>query len=122
MSNLRSLLPTAVLAMLLLGSSLRAEKQPPQELPTRDVDISYQITRPHQPTIMQRRRWLASERLVRVDGAGKSASIYDRNAHEITVLNLANRTYLRLEGSPRLSLDPEKGEALMRGGEFVVAG
>ena len=124
MSNLRGLLSTAVmvLAPLLLAAPLRAETQPPQELPARDVDISYQITRPHQPTIIQRRRWLASERLVRVDGPGKSATIYDRNAHEITVLNLANRTYLKLEGAPRLPLDPEKSEALTRGGEFVVAG
>ena len=124
MSNLRGLPSTAVmvLAVLLLSAPLRAETQPPQELPTRDVDISYQITRPHHPTIIQRRRWLASERLVRVDGPGKSATIYDRNAHEITVLNLANRTFLKLDGAPRLPLDPEKGEPLTRGGEFIVAG
>ena len=124
MSHLRGLPSTAVLvlAVLLVALPLRAEEQPPQELPTRDVDISYQITRPHQPTIIQRRRWLASERLVRVDGPDKSATIYDRNAHEITVLNPANRTYLKLDGAPRLPLDPEKGEALTRSGEFVVAG
>jgi hypothetical protein len=122
MSNLLGLQPTVVLALLLVESPLCAEEQPPQELPTRDVDINYQITRPDQPTIIQRRRWLASERLVRVDGSDKSATIYDRKAHEITVLNLANRTYLKLEGAPRLPLDPEKGEALTRGGEFVVAG
>ena len=84
MSNLRGLIPTAVLAVLLVRSPLRAEEQTPQELPTRDVDISYQITRPQQPTITPRRRWLASERLVRTDGLEKSATIYDRNAHEIT--------------------------------------
>jgi len=122
MSYLRGLPPTAALAALLLASPLRAEEQPPQELPTRDVDINYQITQPQKPTIIQRRRWLASERLVRVDGAGKSATIYDRNAREMTVLNLANRTDLKLEGAPRLPLDPEKGEALTRGGEFMVAG
>ena len=122
MSYLRGLPPTAALAALLVASPLRAEEQPPQELPTRDVDINYQITRPQQPTIIQRRRWLASEHLVRVDGPDKSATIYDRNGHEITVLNLAKRTYLKLEGAPRLPLDPEKGEALTRGGEFVVAG
>ncbi len=122
MSSLPGLLSTAVLALLLVASPLCAEEQPPQELPTRDVDITYEITQPHQPTIIQRRRWLASERLVRVDGVAKSATIYDRNTHEITVLNLANRTYLKLEGSPHLPLDPEKGEALTRGGEFVVAG
>jgi hypothetical protein len=108
--------------MLLIGPPPRAEEQQPQILPTRDVDITYQITRPHQPTIIQRRRWLASERLLRSDGRDKSATIFDRNAREITVLNPANRTYLKLEGEPRLPLDPEKGEMLKRGGESVVAG
>jgi len=122
MSYLRGLPPTAALAALLVASPLRAEEQPPQELPTRDVDINYQITRPQKPMIIQRRRWLASERLVRVDGPDKSVTIYDRNAHEITVLNQANRTYVKLDGAPRLPLDPEKGEALTRGSEFVVAG
>ena len=122
MSILRSLPPTIVLAVLLVGTPLRAQEQPPHELPTSDVDISYKIIRPHQPTIIQRRRWLASERLVRIDGPDKSATIYDRNAHEITVLNLANHTYLKLEGTPRLPLDPERGKALQRGNESVVAG
>jgi hypothetical protein len=108
--------------MLLVASPPRAEEQQPQILPTRDVDISYQITRLHQPTIIQRRRGLASERLLRSDGRDKSATIFDRNAREITVLNPANRTYLKLEGEPRLPLDPEKGETLKRGGESVVAG
>jgi hypothetical protein len=42
--------------MLLIGSLLRAEEQQPQMLPTRDVDISYQITGPDQPTIVERRQ------------------------------------------------------------------
>ena len=121
-NNMGGFPPTAVLTLLLLGSPLHAEEQQPQELPTRDVDIRYQITRPDQPTIIQRRRWLESERLVRIDGSGKSATIYDRNGHEITVLDLANRTYLKLEGAPHLTLDPEKGKTLTRGGESVIAG
>ncbi len=122
MNILACLLPTAALAVLLAGAPLRAQEQPPHELPTRDMDISYQITWPHLPKIIQRRRWLASERLARADGPGKSATIFDRNAHEITILNLATHTYLRLEGTPRLPLDPERGKPLKRGGEFVVAG
>ena len=102
--------PTAALAVLLVEAPLSAQEQPPHELPTRDVDISYQITRPHQPTIIQRRRWLASERLARADGPGKSATIFDRTRHEITVLNLATHTYLKMEGTPRLPLDPERGK------------
>lgn len=122
MSNLRSLLLTVALAMLLAGSPPRAEEPRPQILPTRDVDISYKITRPQQPTIIQRRRWLASERLLRADSPDKAATIFDRNAREITVLNPANRTYLKLEGEPRLPLDPEKGEVLKRGGDSTEAG
>lgn len=119
MGNLRSLLPTAVLAMLLIGPPPRAEEQQPQILPTRDVDITYQITRPHQPTIIQRRRWLASERLLRSDGRDKSATIFDRNAREITVLNPANRTYLKLEGEPRLPL-PLRAGTSRAGRTFIV--
>jgi hypothetical protein len=119
-SCLRSLVSTAALALLLAGSHLRAEEQP--LLPTRDVDVSYQITRPDQPAIVERRRWLASERLVRADGPDKSTTLFDRDAHEITVLNPTNRTYLKLEGELRQPLDPEKGQELKRGGDSVVAG
>jgi hypothetical protein len=121
MSNLRSLPPIAALALLLAGYPSRAEEHP-QLLPTRDVDVSYQITRPDQPTMIERRRWLARERLVRSDGPDKSTTLFDRNAHEITVLNPSNRTYLKLEGTLRQPLDPEKGTALKRGGESVIAG
>ncbi len=117
----RSLPPMAVLALLLAGSPVRAEEQQPL-LPTRDVDISYEITRPGQPKIVQRRRWSASERLVRSEGPDKSTTLYDRDAHEITIINPKNRTYLKLEGSLRQPLDPEKGKALKRGGDSVVAG
>ena len=91
-------------------------------LPTRDVDISYRSTRPDQPTIVERRRWSASDRLVRSEGPDKSTTLYDRDAHEITIINPKNRTYLKLEGSLRQPLDPEKGKPLKRGGESVIAG
>jgi hypothetical protein len=91
-------------------------------LPTRDVDITYRSTRPDQPTIVEHRRWSASDRLVRSEGPDKSTTLYDRDAHEITVLNPKNRTYLKLEGSLRQPLDPEKGKPLKRGGESMVAG
>ena len=117
----RSLPPIAAFALLLAGSPSRAEEQQPL-LPTRDVDIVYQVTRPDQPTIIERRRWLASKRLVRADGPDKSTTLFDRDAHEITVLNPKTRTYLKLEGTLRQPLGPEKGEALRHGAESVVAG
>ncbi len=123
MGHPRCLPPIAVLALLLAASSLlRADEQQQPLLPTRDVDISYQSTRPGQPPIVERRRWSASDRLVRSDGPDKSTTLYDRDAHEITILNPKNRTYLKLEGSLRQPLDPEKGKQLKRGGESAVAG
>ncbi len=65
MSYLRSLAPMSALALSLLGSSPRAQEQP-QLVPTRDVDITYKITRPHQPTVIERVRWSAGEHLERV--------------------------------------------------------
>jgi hypothetical protein len=121
--GLRRVVSTAALASLLAASPLGAEEQtPPPLLPTRDVDITYRSTRPVQPTIVERRRWSASDRLVRSEGPDKSTTLYDRDAHEITILNPKNRTYVKLEGSLRQPLDPEKGKTLKRGGDSLVAG
>jgi hypothetical protein len=121
MSYLRSLPPIAALALLLVVSLPRAEEQP-QLFPTRDVDIIYDVTRPYQPRIRERVRWLASEHLERVDGPDKSTTIFDRNANEITLLTPASRTYSQLEGAPRRPLEPETGAVLKRGNESVVTG
>jgi hypothetical protein len=124
MGNLRGLPPIAALALLLAGYPTRAEEQP-HLLPTRDVDITYEVTRleqPQQPKIRERVRWLAGEHLERVDGPDKSTTIFDRNTHEMTLLMPASRTYRKLEGAPRRPLEPEAGAVLTRGAESVVAG
>jgi hypothetical protein len=124
MSNLRSLAPIAALALLLAGYPLRAEEQP-QLLPTRDVDITYEVSRPQQPQqpkIRERIRWLASEHLERVDGPDKSTTIFDRNTREMTLLTPSSRTYRKLESASGRPLEPEAGAVLTRGGETVVAG
>jgi len=121
MNHLRSLLLPVVVALLLVGSVPRAEEQPPL-FPTRDVDIAYDVTRAQQPKVRQRVRWLASEHLERIDGPGKSTTIFDRHAHEITLLNPASRTFRKLEGSPRGPPEPAAGMALKRGAESVIAG
>ena len=105
MSNLRSLPPVAALALLLAGPASAAE-EPPHLLPTRDVDITYDVSRPLQPKIRQRVRWLAGDHLERVDGPDKSTTIFDRNAHEITLLTPTGRAYRKLEGTPRRPLEP----------------
>ena len=62
MGYLRCLPPITILTSLLVGPMARAE--PPQLLPTRDVDIAYDVTLPSQPRVnfsgcrqTTRRRW-----------------------------------------------------------------
>jgi hypothetical protein len=120
MSILRCLPTTGALALLLFGLPARAEERP-QLLPTRDVDITYDLTR-QQPKIRERRRWLADEHLERVDGPDKSSTIFDVNKGEFALLNPTTRTFRKLEGASRRPADPEKGAMLQRGDETVVAG
>ena len=84
MALIRRVLRTAVLASLLVVKA-GAEK-PPQLLPTRDVDIIYEVTLPSQSRIRERLRYLAAELLERVDSPYKSTTIFDRRTHEITIL------------------------------------
>jgi hypothetical protein len=120
MSHVRCLLLIAALSFLPPGTASRAQEEQQQVLPARDVDITYQITRPDQPPITERRRWLASEHLERVDGPDKSITIFDRNAGDFTLLNPSNHTYRKLEGAPRQA--GEKDPASKRDGVSVVAG
>ena len=56
MNLLRYMPLVASLSLVAVGSPVRSEEQQPQTTPTRDVDITYQITRPGQPAIVERRR------------------------------------------------------------------
>ena len=119
--TLAQLAPAAAFAVLLIEAPLNAAEQP-QLLPTRDVDITYRVTRPHQPKMEERVRWSAGAHLERVDGPDGSATIFDRNTNEITLIVPKTRTYRKLEGEPRGPIEPEKGAALTRGGDSKVAG
>jgi hypothetical protein len=121
MATSRSLPLLAGLVLIAAGSATAAEERPPL-VPTKDVDVSYKVTRPNQPTIIERRRWLAGEHLERVDGPDKSTTIFDRNKGEIVLLNVGNRTFRKLEGKGRRPPDPEAGVTLTRGTELVIAG
>ena len=121
MSHLRSLPPTAVLALLLVGSPPRADERP-QLFPTRDVDITYDVTRPQKPKIRERVRWLASQGVERIDGRDKSSTIFDLNKHEITLITPANRTYRKLEGEQGRPPQPPADASLKRGNEAIIAG
>src|SRR5262249_51932540 len=98
MNLVRTLSLVAAFSVVGVSSPPHSEEGQPQTAPTRDVDITYQITRPGRPALVERRRWLASQHLRRVDGPDKSATIFDQSRGELTVLNAANHTYLTLEG------------------------
>jgi hypothetical protein len=119
MGPLHRLSSTAVLATALAGCLAHADEQP-LLLPSRDVEITYDIAQPPRPKVRERVRWLASEHLERVDGADRSTTIFDRKRDEITLLVPANKTYRKLEGAARAPL-PEPGTVFQRGGEAVVA-
>jgi hypothetical protein len=121
--------PLMVVACLFLGQMAAAQErtaqnQPerPRFMPTRDVDIVYDVTRAQQPKIRERVRWLAARHLERVDGHDKSTTIIDRDTGEVTLLIPANRTFRKLEGSPRQPLEPGPDTKLRRGNDAVVAG
>ena len=119
MSHIRRVLPTAVLVSLLIGKA--GAQQPPQLLPTRDVDIIYDVTLPSQPRVRERVRYLAAELLERVDGPHKSTTIFDRRTHEIIILTSAILSFLKLN-MPRQPQEPGPEATLKRGNESVVAG
>jgi hypothetical protein len=79
------------IVLLVLGSPLHANERP-QLVPSRDVDITYEVSKPEQRAIRERVRWLASERLERIDGSDKSVTIIDRNGGEVTLLTPRTRT------------------------------
>src|SRR6516162_3677322 len=58
-------------------STLHAQEEQPLTAPAHDVDITYRIAQPGLPVIIERRRWLASRHLRRVDGPDNSTSIFD---------------------------------------------
>jgi hypothetical protein len=120
MTGLLSLAPTVLLGSLLGSSGSRAEQ--PHLLPTRDVDITYNVTRPQKPASRERVRWLAAEHLERVDTARGATTIFDRDAHAVTLLMAANRTFRKLDTAPRRALEPEPGATLKQGGAAEVAG
>jgi hypothetical protein len=103
-------------------SMSQAGELQPQTAPNRDVDITYQITRPGLPAITDRRRWLANQHLRRVDGPDGSATIFDLSKGELTLLNASNHTYRMLPGAAKKRMSPPDGLELKRGREFTIAG
>ncbi len=103
-------LPSAagVAAYLLVGLVAMAQDQP-KLLPTRDVEITYDVTRPPQRKTREHVRWLASEHLERVESSGRSITIFDRGAHAVTLLMPANRTYQQIGRRPAPAIGARAG-------------
>jgi hypothetical protein len=113
---------TIALAAWLLTAPAAVAQDQPKLLPTRDVDVTYNVTRPQQLPRRERARWLAGAHLERVDASGRSTTIFDRDARAVTLLTPANRTYRKLDGAPRRPSEPEPGTILQRGNNAIVAG
>ena len=79
------------------------------------------MTLPSQPRIRERVRYRAAELLERVDGPHNWTTIFDRGTHEMTIIDSANRTVLKLD-MPQQPQDPGPKVILKRGNESVVAG
>lgn len=112
----------AGLAALALTGSIAAAQDRPNLLPTRDVDITYQVTRPGEPRLRERVRWKAADGLERVDIPGGAISIFDHKTHYVTVLERQSHSYLKLESPSRGPIEPDPNAPLTRGGEANVAG
>jgi hypothetical protein len=120
MRNLSGLAAMAAVAFAVL--TLARGEERPQLLPTRDVEVTYDVIRSQRPKVRERVRWLAGERLERVESSGRATTIFDHNAHEVTLLIPANRTYRKLDDAPRRRSEPEPGAVLKRGSDAVIAG
>jgi hypothetical protein len=120
---MRKLSGLAAIAAIALAPCIAAPaEERPQLLPTRDVDITYDVIRSQRPKVRERVRWSAAEHLERVESSGRSVTIFDRNAHEVTLLIPANRTYRKLDGAPRRRSEPDPDAVLKRGSDAVIAG
>lgn len=122
MNRLRDLPATVAVVLALAAAVALAEEEPRPLVPTRDVDIIYDVVRSQQQKSWERVRWSAGERLERVDGPDRSTTIFDRNGNVVTLLNPKTRTFRRLEAAPYRPTESEPGTKLERGSQSVIAG
>jgi hypothetical protein len=113
---------TVAVLLPLIVSQSRAEERP-QFVPTRDVDVIYEVTRSGEQIASERVRWLASEHVERIDGPQKSITIIDQKANEVMLLNYSTRTFSQTEGASAWPIaPPDEFAEVRRRGEAVVAG
>lgn len=109
---------------LLFGAVIAARaaaETGPQLIPTRDVEITYRVTREGR-TLAERVRWLAADQLERVDATGSVYMLVDHRARRLTLVNDARRVVLQMEAPRGRLLDPEMAAGYTRAGQGKVAG
>jgi hypothetical protein len=109
------------LALSLLNGVASAETGP-QLIPSRDVDITYRVSKPNAPTFSRRVRWQASTQLEREDGPGNTIIMVDHKAREQTLLRPETQSFLRVELPRDSALDQEPTGSPTRKGQMRIAG
>lgn len=109
----------AALVLLAFGEALAQPR--PQLIPTRDVEVTYRVTKAGR-TLEERVRWLAAEQVERVDSSGPVYMIVDHKARRLTLINAAKRTVMAM-GAPRQGpLGSDNDAAFTNAGQDSVAG
>ena len=114
-----------LLALLLAGSASTpavADPDRPPALPTRDVDVTYKAGQGEQ-TVIQRSRWSASLRKLRVDAPTPGVyAIADYAAHTLSMVSEPARGVLDLDGSEAAFPGAGGNGSFVRQGDSQVAG
>ena len=102
---------------------------PPLTLPTRDVDVRYEILRPNAPAdqepLTQRIRWTAADRELRLDTASPGLYVVmDYQRHLLSAIRPQQRLALQVpsDGAMMVPGTARSGNDYVKRGEDVVAG
>lgn len=115
-------LGTGLAAAVLLVNGMALAETGPKLIPSRDVDITYRVTKPNEPAFKWRVRWKADTEMERVDGPGDSVVIVDHKTHDETLLNSKARTYVKVEAPSDNILDQAPDVPPVSQGQARVAG
>ncbi|HEX2941288.1 MAG TPA: DUF4412 domain-containing protein [Rhodopila sp.] len=113
---------TGLVAALLLVSGIAQAETGPKLIPTRDVDITYRVTRPNEQPFKWRVRWNAGSAMERVDGPGGSVVLVNHKTHDETLLNSKTRTYVKVDVPSDNLLDQAPDAPVTRQGNSRIAG
>lgn len=116
---LRAALPVA---LLLVPLAARAQDRP-VAMPTRDVDVTYQVVADGKPPVRQRMRWDAALARQRLDplGDGGLYMIVDMRAHRLYSVRNSLRAVLELDtAAMQLTPDPGHGHYRASGADTVA--